>query len=141
MTNATQLPFKIAGALHRTAYRLGLGRKLMGVPVLILTTTGRRSGREIETVLTYFEDPEGKFVIASKGGAPAHPAWYLNLVAKPEVGVRIGEVSSSQQAVVVTDPAERDRLYAIAVQAMSGYAGYEKKTDRKIPVVRLRPAA
>ena len=141
MSNADQLPFKIVGALHRTAYRLGLGRKLMGVPVLILTTTGRRSGRDIETVLTYFEDPEGKFVIASKGGAPAHPAWYLNLVAKPEVGVRIGEVSSSHQAVVVTEPAERDRLYAIAAQAMSGYAGYEKKTDRKIPVVRLRPAS
>ena len=141
MAKGTPIGFKIAGALHRTAYRLGLGRKMMGVPVLILRTTGRRSGNQIETALTYFEDSEGKFVIASKGGAPADPAWYLNLVAQPEVSVQIGNEVSKQRATVVTDPTERNRLYAIAVKAMPGYAGYEKKTDRKIPVVRLAPVS
>jgi deazaflavin-dependent oxidoreductase (nitroreductase family) len=140
---ATRTPasFRIAGAVHRTLYRLGLGRKVLGVPVLILGTRGRKSGREIRTPLTYFGDGGGIFIIASKGGAPADPGWYHNLVAEPNVTARIGNVEQPFRAEVVGDRDERDRLYAIAASAMSSYAGYEKKTDRIIPVVRLHEAA
>jgi deazaflavin-dependent oxidoreductase (nitroreductase family) len=129
--------YRIGGAIHRTLYRLGLLRKVFGVPVLILNTQGRRSGRQIQTPLTYFTDRDGIFIIASKGGAPTHPGWYHNLLAEPRVSALIGNVDRPFRAEPVVDPAERDRLYAIAVSAMSGYAGYEKKTDRTIPVIRL----
>jgi deazaflavin-dependent oxidoreductase (nitroreductase family) len=133
--------FKITGAVHRTLYRVGLARRVFGVPVLILGTRGRKSGREIQTPLTYFRDGDGIFIIASKGGAPTDPGWYHNLVAEPNVTVRLGNVEQPFRAEVVADREERDRLYAIAVSAMSGYAGYQKKTDRVIPVVRLRGVA
>jgi proline iminopeptidase len=129
--------YRIAGLLHRWLYRLGFGRKLLGVPVLILTTRGRRSGREIRTPLTYFQDAKGIFIIASKGGTPTNPGWYHNLVADPEVRVLIGNTEKRFRAEVVNDGVERDRLYAIAASTISSYAGYEDKTDRTIPVVRL----
>ncbi|MDQ6741562.1 MAG: nitroreductase family deazaflavin-dependent oxidoreductase [Candidatus Dormibacteraeota bacterium] len=141
MATTARASFRIAGAVHRTLYRLGLGRKMFGVPVLILETRGRKSRREIRTPLTYFKDDAGIFVVASKGGAPTDPGWYHNLVAEPNVTARIGSVEQRFRAEVVRDRAERDRLYAIAVSAMSGYAGYEKKTDRMIPVVRLHGVA
>ena len=137
MATTAPATLRIAGALHRTLYRLGLARKVFGVPVLILGTRGRKSGREIQTPLTYFTDGGGIFIIASKGGAPTNPGWYHNLVADPQVTVRTGNVEQPFRAEVVTDKDERNRLYAIAVSAMGGYAGYEKKTDRPIPVVRL----
>ena len=135
----TNLPFRIASSLHSNLHKVGLGRSLMGVPVMILTTRGRKSGREVETPLTYFEDGKSIFVIASKGGDPAHPAWYLNLKSQPAVKARIGSDVKEFTADEVLDRPERDRLYAIAVSKMQGYAGYEKKTDRLIPVVRLEP--
>ena len=90
-------------------------------------------------MLPYYEDRTSRFVIASKGGDPNHPAWYLNLVANPGVMVRIGNQSSPHRAEAVSDPAERDRLYALAVEANPGYLDYERRTRRKIPVVRLHP--
>lgn len=131
------LAWKALSAVHRPLYRVGVGRRLLGVPILQLTTKGRRSGREITTMLPYFEDGTAIYVIASKGGAAQNPAWYLNLVADPDVMVRIGNRASPYHAEAVSDPGERDRLYAIAVKANPGYSAYERKTQRKIPVVRL----
>jgi len=135
----SNLGWRVLGAVHRPLYRIGVGRRLLGMPLLELTTHGRRSGREMRTILSYFEDRTGRFVIASKGGAPNHPAWYFNLVADPKVMVRIGNQASPHRAEVVSHPAERDRLYAIAAQANPGYSEYERRTGRKIPVVRLHP--
>ena len=135
------LLFRAAGRAHGALYKLGAARSMLGVPLLILTTRGRRSGRDVETPLMYFEDGSDLYLVASKGGSPTHPAWYLNLLANPEVGVRLGNRSERWLAEPVSDRAERDRLFARAVEAYGGYAGYQEKTDRLIPVVRLRRAA
>ncbi len=135
------LIFRTAGRAHGALYKLGAARTMLGVPLLILTTRGRRSGRDVETPLMYFEDGADLFLIASKGGSPTHPAWYLNLLAHSEVGVRIGNRTERRRAEPVSDRAERDRLFARAAEAYGGYAEYQKKTERLIPVVRLRPEA
>lgn len=135
----TSLSHKFLVLVHPRLYRLGLARRMLGAPVLILKTRGRRSDRLIETPLMYFEDDSDLFLIASKGGSPQHPAWYLNLVGQPEVEARVGNSQKDFHAEPVADVAERDRLYAKAAAIYKGYADYEKKTERKIPVVRLTP--
>jgi deazaflavin-dependent oxidoreductase (nitroreductase family) len=101
-------------------------------PILLLTTTGARSGRPATVPLGYgIDDGKRVFVVASKAGAPRHPAWFHNLRADPSVTVELGGDSFSARAVV-TQGEERDRLYAL----VSG-GEYEKNTDRVFPVVVL----
>jgi deazaflavin-dependent oxidoreductase (nitroreductase family) len=103
-------------------------------PVLLLTTTGARTGRRTTVPLAFAVDDDGRvFVVASKAGAPRHPAWFHNLRADPSVTVELGEESFQARAVVTTGE-ERDRLYRrIAGEG----SGYEKNTDRVFPVVVL----
>lgn len=108
-----------------------------GAPLLLLTTTGARSGTERTVPVVFGRDGDDVFVIASKAGAPTHPAWFHNLVAHPEVTVELGS-ETFRAAAEVADPADRDRLYAQQAAAMPNFAEYEEKTDRVIPVVRLR---
>lgn len=106
----------------------------LGRPLLVLSTTGAQSGEKRETPLVYSEDGENRYVIASKGGAPTHPSWYHNLVAHPEVELEVlGERYPARARVTEGD--ERDRLYAKQADKMPAFYDYEKKTDRKIPVV------
>jgi len=112
---------------------------MFGAPVLILSTPGRKSGRLLETPLMYLEDGANLFLIASKGGAPQHPAWYHNLVSNPDVTALVGSSEKAFRAEAITEGPERDRLYARAVAVYKRYADYEKKTDRVIPVVLLKP--
>ena len=103
-------------------------------PVLLLTTTGARTGRTTTVPLGYAVDDGGRvFVMASKAGAPRHPAWFHNVRANPSVTVELGDQSFPAQAVV-TQGAERDRLYAMI---SDGAAEYEKNTDRVFPVIVL----
>jgi deazaflavin-dependent oxidoreductase (nitroreductase family) len=103
-------------------------------PVLLLTTTGARTGRPTTVPLGFAVDDRGRvFVMASKAGAPRHPAWFHNLLAHPAVTVEIGERTFQAQAVV-TAGEERDRLYALI---SGGAAEYEKNTDRVFPVIVL----
>jgi deazaflavin-dependent oxidoreductase (nitroreductase family) len=85
----------------------------------------------------YFHDGDRIYVIASAAGAPKHPAWYHNMLANPDLTVEVGTDKYQARAVPVQDDAERDRLYAHAVSVMPGFAEYEQKTDRRIPVVYL----
>jgi len=103
-------------------------------PVLLLTTTGARTRRRTTVPLGYAVDDDGRvFVVASKAGAPNHPAWFHNLQANPAVTVELGEESFQAQAVVTTGE-ERDRLY----RRVAGVGNeYEKNTDRIFPVVVL----
>jgi deazaflavin-dependent oxidoreductase (nitroreductase family) len=112
-----------------------VGGNYEGRPLLLLTTTGRKTGRTHTTPVMYLADG-GYCVFASKGGAPEHPAWYLNLVANPRVIVEVGTERFEAQATVV-GPAERDALYRKQASLYSQFAEYERKTTRKIPVVRL----
>jgi deazaflavin-dependent oxidoreductase (nitroreductase family) len=103
-------------------------------PILLLTTTGARTGRSTTVPLAFAVDDNGRvFVMASKAGAPRHPAWYHNVQANPSVTVELGDQSFHARAVV-TAGEERDRLYGLI---SGGAAEYEKNTDRVFPVVVL----
>jgi deazaflavin-dependent oxidoreductase (nitroreductase family) len=108
----------------------------VGRKILLLTTTGAKSGESRTAPLAYSQDGDHLIVIASKGGAPTHPAWYLNLLAHPVVTVEVGdEVFQARASVAHGD--ERRRLYDAHAELMPTFAEYEKKTTRQIPVVVL----
>lgn len=107
-----------------------------GRPLLLLTTKGAKSGEERTTPLVYSRDGERLVIIASMGGAPKHPAWYLNLVANPDVTVEVGTEKFGAKARVANGE-ERERLYAQQAAAMPAFNEYAQKTTRVIPVVVL----
>jgi deazaflavin-dependent oxidoreductase (nitroreductase family) len=111
-----------------------------GVPTLLLTTTGRKSGVKRRTGLIYGRDNTDYVIVASKGGTPEHPAWYLNLEADPEVEIQVLDSVLPATARTVTGE-ERERLWALMRQIWPAYDGYQTKTDREIPVVVLTPKA
>ncbi len=114
-----------------------VGGKFANANMLILTTTGAKSGKPRTNPLVYLPDGDDMVIIASKGGAPENPAWYHNLRANPEATVEVGTETVKVTAAEVTG-AEREELYARQAAVMPGFADYEKKTSRKIPVVRLK---
>ena len=105
--------------------------------LLILHTIGAKSGEERVSPLVYTCDGDHLVIAASKGGAPVNPSWFANIVAHPDVTVEAGGETFRAKAHVVTDRAERDRLYAQHAKRYPGFLDYEKKTDRVIPVVLL----
>ena len=116
------------------------GGTLQDKPVIILTMKGRHSGKVRKAPLMRVEDSGTYAVIASMGGAPKHPVWYLNLMEAPEVTLQDGANVYEMTARKV-DGDERTRWWAIAVEAWPAYADYQTKTDRQIPVVVLEPAS
>jgi deazaflavin-dependent oxidoreductase (nitroreductase family) len=106
------------------------------IPLLLITTTGAKTGRPFTTPVGYARDGDRLLIFASKGGAPENPDWYRNLVAHPQVTLEVGSEKYRARAEVVTG-AERDRLYAEQVQRAPVFGDYEKRTSRKIPVVAL----
>jgi deazaflavin-dependent oxidoreductase (nitroreductase family) len=113
-----------------------VGGQFDGAPLLLLTTQGRRSGRMRTNPMMYLADDGRLLVFASKGGAPTNPDWYDNLVANPLVTVEVGTETYSARAVVL-EGEERDRLYAEQARRYPGFAEYQAKTRRIIPVVAL----
>jgi deazaflavin-dependent oxidoreductase (nitroreductase family) len=127
--------------VHLAAYRLSRGRVLgsvVGMPVLLLTTTGRRSGKARTTPLTFFRDGTDLVVIASNGGADKAPAWSLNLQQTPHAVVEIGTDKLAVTARAASEQ-ERERLWVVVTAAYAGYARYQERTTRRIPVVLLTP--
>ncbi len=113
----------------------------MSVPSLLLTTTGRKSGEKFLFPLFYGQAGNSYFVIASKGGAPAHPGWYRNLLANPVVEVQVGTAKMQAKARTASG-AERAALWEKAVVIWPPFADYQRKAvDREIPVVVLDPVA
>jgi proline iminopeptidase len=110
-----------------------------GSTVLLLTTTGRETGKRRTTPLIYAEDGSRYVIVASKGGAPEHPGWYLNLEKTPSVELQVGERVLPARARTTTG-AERERLWRKANEVWPHYDEYAQKTDREIPVVVLEPA-
>ncbi|HEY6793931.1 MAG TPA: nitroreductase family deazaflavin-dependent oxidoreductase [Kineosporiaceae bacterium] len=109
-----------------------------GVPTLLLTTTGRTSRVKRRTALIYGRDTDRFVVVASKGGAPDHPSWYLNLQADPQVEVQVMDDVFPAVAETVHGE-ERTRLWALMCRIWPAYDDYQAKTDREIPVVVLTP--
>jgi len=126
---------------HLAVHRITRGRLLgsvAGMPVLLLTTTGRRSGKARTTPLTFFRDGTDLVVIGSNGGANRPPDWSLNLQQTPRAVVRIG----TDELVVTARPAsgqQRERLWVVITATYAGYARYQERTTRPIPVVLLTP--
>jgi len=108
-----------------------------GRDVLVLTTTGAKTGLPRSNPLVYMRDGERYLIIASKGGAPTHPAWYHNLRRHPEVTVEVGPETFRAKATAFTSGPERRRLYDIASSINHGFKDYEQKTAREIPAILL----
>ena len=107
-----------------------------GVPTLLLTTTGRRTGKPYTTPLIYGQDGARYLVVASRGGAPAHPQWYRNLLAQPEVEVQVKAERFRARARPAT-PAEKPALWQVMTRIWPAYDEYQARTSRDIPVVIL----
>lgn len=113
-----------------------VGGYFAGMPLLLLHTTGAKSGEPRINPTAYIVDGERLVVVASKGGAPTHPDWYHNLVANPEVKVEVGTEQFAALAMVAEEP-ERTQLYDKMAALNPGFAEYQRKTTRIIPVVIL----
>jgi deazaflavin-dependent oxidoreductase (nitroreductase family) len=136
-----RLALKLGSGAHAGVYR-ATGGKLLGRmgkgPILVLNTMGRKSGRKRATPLLYALDGEDYVVVASKGGAPTHPAWYLNLKADPYATVEVGDREVRVRAEEV-DSDEKARLWRKMVDMYPAYDDYQRKTEREIPLLVLYP--
>lgn len=117
-----------------------VGGDFAGVPLLLLTTVGARTGLRRTSPLAYVADGERVLVVASNAGGPTAPAWYHNLLAEPKVTVERG-TETYQAIATVPQGAERDRLFAYVCSVLPIYAEYQAKTSRVLPVVVLEPVA
>lgn len=136
--------FKVMNAVHRVVLGLTGGRfgwEAMGMPVVKLTTKGRRTGQERTSMLTSpYQEGDNLVLVASRGGDDRHPAWFLNLRDNPDVTVSVGGAPPKRMKAEVVSPEERARLWPLITKDHSNYAGYQKRTSREIPVVVLQPA-
>ncbi len=109
-----------------------------GAPTLLLTTKGRKTGKSRTTPLIFARDAERYLIVASQGGAPTHPLWYLNLQETPEVTVQVkGDVFRA--SAKTADASEKPRLWKVVTETWPNYDVYQERTDRVIPLVTLQP--
>lgn len=139
----SDLALKTMNAFHRAVLTLSFGRlgwDAGGMPVVELTTVGRKSGQPRSVMLTSPYQEGGTYaVVASRGGDDQHPAWFLNLRDHPDVEVKVGRSPKRPMRARIADADERARLWPLITDAHANYAGYQRKTDREIPVVLLEP--
>lgn len=132
---------KMMNSVHRALITLSFGkfgRAFLGMPVVELTTTGAKSGQPRTCMLTSpYQDESGYVVVASRGGDDINPAWYHNLVAHPQIKVSIAGGPTRDMTATVLGPEERDRVWAQIAAKYKNYRGYQTKTSRVIPLVRL----
>ena len=131
---------KAISAVHTRVYRLSGGRiggSMRGVPMLLVSHTGRKSGKRRTTPLLYLQDGEDMAIVGSAGGTAKHPAWVLNLQANPEAEVQVGKRKLKVRAHTA-DPEEKARLWPKLVALFPGYDQYQRNTAREIPVIVLR---
>ena len=132
---------KWAAKLHASLFRATGGRiggRMVGSPVLLLVTTGRKTGQRRTTPLLYLEDGGRHVIVASNGGTAKHPVWWLNLRANPDATVEIGGRKTRVRATEARG-GEKARLWEELVRMYPSYEGYQKRTEREIPVVILDP--
>ncbi len=134
--------YKVGTGIHRVIFNVSKGRifgKAFGMPLIELVTTGRRSGKARATMLSVpIIDGDRLVLVASFGGDDRHPAWYLNLRVNPEVRVTIAGSTRTMIARIATEE-ERAELWPQIISVFEGYARYQKRTERPIPVVILEP--
>lgn len=133
--------FKLVMAIHVFLYRLTGGRfggQMRDFKVLLLTTTGRKSGQKRTTPLGYFDYDGGYVITASNAGLPRNPGWYYNLKSKPQVTVQVKD----RVMTAVAEEAQsdlRNQLWGQLIEQAPSYGDYEKSTTREIPMIILRP--
>jgi F420H(2)-dependent quinone reductase len=141
LSGPARLALKLGSGVHSGVYR-ATGGKLFGrmgkSPILLLNTVGRKSGKKRTSPLLYVKDGEDFVIIASKGGAPTHPAWFLNLRANPEATVEVGDREVRVRAEEA-DAEEKARLWQKMVEMYPTYDDYQTKTKREIPLLVLHP--
>ncbi len=141
LSGPARLALKLGSGAHAGVYR-ATGGKLFGrmgkSPILLLNTVGRKSGKKRTSPLLYIMDGEDFVIIASKGGAPAHPAWYLNLKANSEATVEVGDRKVRVRAEEL-DGEESERLWKKMAGMYPTYDDYQKRTKREIPLLVLHP--
>ncbi len=115
-----------------------LGGGFEGAPMLLLTTVGAKSGKARVNPMMYLDEGGRRYVFASKAGAPTNPDWYYNLLANPDVTIEVGTDTLDVVATPLEEE-ERARVYAVQASRYPGFAEYQEKTDRAIPVVALDP--
>jgi deazaflavin-dependent oxidoreductase (nitroreductase family) len=129
--------------VHRTIFKASEGRLLghfFGMPVVMLTTTGRKTGRKRTTMLTSpYQDGDSVVLVASYGGDDRHPKWFLNLRDNPDVEITMLGRTRPMRARLAT-PQEKADIWPKVTASYSGYGGYQKRTRREIPLVILEPA-
>ncbi len=137
--------FKVMNGVHRALRTVTGGRfgnSFMDMPVLELTTTGRKSGQPRSVMLTSpLVEGDRMVIIASRGGDDRHPTWFLNLRDDPEVQVAVQGGPAQPMRARITEGEERQSLWERVTAAHDNYAGYQRKTSREIPVVVLEPRA
>ncbi len=136
MAEANDFNTKIIEEFRANGGKLGGGFE--GAPMLLLTTVGAKSGKTRVNPMMYLDEGGRRYVFASKAGAPTNPDWFYNLVANPDVTIEVGTDTLDVVATPVEDE-ERARVYAVQASRYPGFAEYEEKTDRAIPVVALDP--
>jgi deazaflavin-dependent oxidoreductase (nitroreductase family) len=136
---------KSMNAVHRVALKLTgdrVGASFGGMPSLELTTIGRKSGKPRSVMLTSpLREGDAYVVVASRGGDDIHPAWFLNLRDNPAVQVRVVGRPQQGMRARIASPEERARMWPLIAERHKNYAGYQKRTDREIPLVLLEPQA
>lgn len=141
----SDLQLKTMNFVHRAILKASFGKVgwgAMGMPVVELTTIGRKSGQARTTMLTSpYQEGDQTIIVASRGGDDRHPAWFLNLEANPEVKVRIGGAPQQSMTARVATPEERARIWPKLTADHKNYADYQKSTKREIPVVILEPVS
>jgi deazaflavin-dependent oxidoreductase (nitroreductase family) len=139
----SDLLFKTMNAAHRVLLKLTgnrMGASFGGMPSLELTTIGRKSGQPRSVMLTSpLQEGEAYVVVASRGGDDTHPAWFLNLRDNPAVEVRVVGKPKQHMHARIASPDERARMWPLIAGRYRNYAGYQKRTDREIPLVLLEP--
>ena len=137
----TRPDLALLGEEHIRAYRdTGgeVGYLWNGVPTLLLTATGRRTGRKLTSPLIFARDGDEYLIVASMGGAPRHPNWFLNLQAKPEAEIQV-KADTLPVVAHAASATEKPRLWKIVTDVWPNYDVYQSRTDRDIPVVVLSP--
>lgn len=135
--------FKTLNAFHRATVKLTGGRlgwRGSGMPMLQLTTTGRKSGEPHTVMLSSpLQEGDNIVIVASRNGDDHHPAWFVNLRDNPDVQVALAGAPARPMKAHVATPEERERLWPLITKDHANYAGYQRKTSREIPVVVLEP--
>lgn len=141
----SDVQLKLMNGIHRAVLKLSAGRfgwSAANMPVLELTTTGRKSGKPRSVMLTSpRQEGTTVVVVASRGGDDTHPAWFLNLRDDPAVKVSLKGGPVQPMTAVVADAEERARMWPLITADHKNYGDYQQKTDREIPLVLLRPAS